>query len=646
MADANEDDTGDSLQSDDLQSPDRERPTLRHRARIDTYQRPKSTSDTRDHTYVVEPRVVDSWTSWKPQVTKKSHGQAFEGQDYAAAFPQHPPASSVSPPRHDHSPHWSQRGAEIGSQFYVTSRDVSETGQDIGRDIYRKGRPATPKGLSTPAASNSFGLQSRSSETEHILTVPVSKAQPNIQSVPMADHDLPQARIAKCVKACFDTFSRLRSVPECDATNILYAIVARSAWEDEAGRLRVWSGNLGAHQNGSSSLSYRLRHAPSIKQEIIEALEVLLDALDEMVKLIKDGLSGGPVFDEEYVVELYKDVVDSIEGLFRLSTAIRNPSRRDRILERADIDRNMVPFDQNHVRDMFPKASTLLFQRLGRANTQRRANLRYLQRHHDKLAQGLTDEDDDYDSKSKLSGTIATNLEAHLITGQQDDSVSVTASATSYAPSLFASTKRFPSKPKPTTPDGRFECPLCFYIIKTDSIAAWRKHVFVDLQPYVCLLESCSYANKLFVSRREWYTHEKQEHFNWDQSLSQCPLCLEALSSLTAEKHLGRHLEDIALFTLPSALFDGEEEEELGSHSEKEDSTWEKVHGMRENESSTLKARERRRSPRNSDTIRRSRSILEDNPFGSTPLSSSDSKPLKKKGGFLAFLNAAKADQV
>ncbi|KAK5080110.1 hypothetical protein LTR70_008793 [Exophiala xenobiotica] len=387
----------------------------------------------------------------------------------------------------------------------------------------------------------------------------------------------PRDDLAKLVKACFGAFGQLRSLKQRNAdtqTSVFNAIVAFNAWEDEAGRLRIWSGNLGAHQTGSSSLSYRLRHAPSIKQEVIETLEVVLGALNEAVDLFNENIVSGSISDEGYVVELYKDVVDSTKGLFRLSTAIRNPSRRDQILERTDIDRSMEPLDQSHVRDKLPKASNLLVERLGRANTQRRANLRYLQRHHEKLAQGLLDEDDDY--KSKLSGTVATNLETHLITGQDDDSVSVAASATSYAPSLFDSTKRFPSKPKPTTLDGRFECPLCFYIIKTDSIAAWRKHVFVDLQPYVCLLADCSYANKLFINRREWFTHEKQQHFNRGQSLSHCPLCLEALSSLTAEKHLGRHLEDLALFTLPSVLFDDEEEEEeVGSNLEKEESTGE-----------------------------------------------------------------------
>lgn len=392
--------------------------------------------------------------------------------------------------------------------------------------------------------------------------------------------------LADLVKSCFGALRRLCSpgdnVEDPQASKHTTSI-ANSAWEDELGRLRVWSGNLGAHQRGSSSLSYRLRHAPSIRQELLDTLNVMLGALHDAVRLQEGQQNSDGEPDDEYMRELYDDVVDAIEGLFRLSTTIRSPSQRDQILGRSQIDRSMEPYDRSHVQDVLPKASAMLVERLGLANTQRRANLRYLQRHHEKLAQGLLgntldmeakDGNHDNDVKSRMSGTIATEFVAQVINNQDDDTSSITASTTSYAPSLFASTRRVPSKPKPTTADGRFECPLCFYLIAANSDTAWRKHVLHDLQPYVCLLSDCPHANRLFTSRREWYAHQIQQHAIDEGILAQCPLCPHTLSSLTAEKHPGRHLEDLALFTLPSSLFDDEDEQEgLEDHSDEVVST-------------------------------------------------------------------------
>lgn len=44
------------------------------------------------------------------------------------------------------------------------------------------------------------------------------------------------------------------------------------ALQDEFGRFRVWSGNLGALQKGHSSLDYRLRDAPLLLNEVSKLL--------------------------------------------------------------------------------------------------------------------------------------------------------------------------------------------------------------------------------------------------------------------------------------------------------------------------------------------------------------------------------------
>jgi hypothetical protein len=51
--------------------------------------------------------------------------------------------------------------------------------------------------------------------------------------------------------------------------------VDREALQDEAGRLRVWSGNLGALQKGHSSLDYRLRDSPLLSSNVLKLLQEL-----------------------------------------------------------------------------------------------------------------------------------------------------------------------------------------------------------------------------------------------------------------------------------------------------------------------------------------------------------------------------------
>lgn len=55
----------------------------------------------------------------------------------------------------------------------------------------------------------------------------------------------------------------------------------RPSLEDEFGRLRVWSGNLGALQKGHSSLDYRLRDSPLLSSNALKLLQELEQNLAE-----------------------------------------------------------------------------------------------------------------------------------------------------------------------------------------------------------------------------------------------------------------------------------------------------------------------------------------------------------------------------
>lgn len=125
-------------------------------------------------------------------------------------------------------------------------------------------------------------------------------------------------------------------------------------------------------------------------------------------------------------------------------------------------------------------------------------------------------------------------------------------------------------------------------------INSYRKHVFEDLQPYVCTYPDCELFDHFFESRDEWYKHEAQRHrvkwfCNTENHLEyetqvdflthmkhhhgtnfdlgqlsllkdmfrqpsraiegQCNLCMRHSAKLRS--HVSRHLQQIALFALP-----------------------------------------------------------------------------------------------
>jgi hypothetical protein len=126
-----------------------------------------------------------------------------------------------------------------------------------------------------------------------------------------------------------------------------------------------------------------------------------------------------------------------------------------------------------------------------------------------------------------------------------------------------------------------------------------RKHVFQDLRPYVCTFKDCSQGSHLFKGRHEWFAHEtemhrrewfcskckksfpsrekfrdhltkKQKNLISDsknrkldvmmdrgaraiEEKQKCPLCQDQYTPKQLRSHLGRHLEQIALFILPQS---------------------------------------------------------------------------------------------
>lgn len=159
-------------------------------------------------------------------------------------------------------------------------------------------------------------------------------------------------------------------------------------WADELGRLRVWAANIGAHQNGQSSLDYRLRDASHIKKQIVRLLERLRRSLSDLQEALSEPPEEGEdeLSDDEDTTEveqIYNGLVELIKSLFQMSMLIRCPARHDRLLGTSKEDIvTFEPYDRKHVHEKYPRADHSVLDRLGTAISRRRADIKYRERHH------------------------------------------------------------------------------------------------------------------------------------------------------------------------------------------------------------------------------------------------------------------------
>jgi hypothetical protein len=201
--------------------------------------------------------------------------------------------------------------------------------------------------------------------------------------------------------------------------------------QDEIGRFRVWSGNLGALQKGHSSLDYRLRDSPLLSTNALKFLKELEDNINEACAVVsgdrlpyelqpkpekaedEDDNDDG-FFDEdddeddngESRTELsmrFAEIVDIIDNLYKLSVRIRTPTIRSRSLKAAaykpkdpetgvDILDTYAAFDLQHTEELLlhlrqPHQEEIpssdydyLITRLSAAITLRRRQFKYWRR--------------------------------------------------------------------------------------------------------------------------------------------------------------------------------------------------------------------------------------------------------------------------
>jgi hypothetical protein len=258
-------------------------------------------------------------------------------------------------------------------------------------------------------------------------------------------------------------------------------------------------------------------------------------------------------------------------------------------------------FDVLYVRDLFPKMDETAATNLGRAISQRRSILLY------KDARYTQSEDSDLErdpsqfdrTPFKLPSKATTYMEKPpqqpwLYPPSSPVAISEKSTVSVYATQELTTT--IPEMPvsQSSIKNGAFVCPYCCILQRDMSETLWKKHVFDDLQPYVCTFPSCELQDHFFTDRTQWWQHETEVHrFAWHcntrhhQSYDEqerflrhmqeahitsftskqlceltpvfrspstkaagvCNLCFRRSENL--KSHISRHLQRIALFALP-----------------------------------------------------------------------------------------------
>jgi hypothetical protein len=439
-------------------------------------------------------------------------------------------------------------------------------------------------------------------------------------------------RVQACLESFHDVYGRLQS-----AELSIREKLPLSVMHDLLGRFRLWVGNIGAHRRGRGSLDYKLREASHIRNRVIDLLQNLELVLHEILEIItgervpwEDLSDSDSDFSESLsqsseedlpseLAQLASNIAEVNTCLMRLSLAIRNPAPHDQFKESAQIDvAHFEPFDINHVRGKFKLAPEYLVLRLGKAISRRRQYLRYREDHRRKLEQGLglhpVLQEPSKAPSEKMQSTVASSIPTAVkaaasgLDWDQDDYYGETLSQTSYA-SSHSDPSRLKPPPLPRTAQDSepFECTLCYRFTSIRQTNAWHKHVFRDLQPYMCTFDDCHTPDRTYESRHEWFQHELHAHRKWWECIvgcnatftslhafnkhlgqehselagavriedlvrtcarqipleneAECNLCRERLSSLTElRRHLGKHQEELSLFALPLRVQDDDSE--------------------------------------------------------------------------------------
>jgi len=335
-------------------------------------------------------------------------------------------------------------------------------------------------------------------------------------------------------------------------------------------------------QNADNMLRQRVEDVSD--ELIIEGARIDSKATEKTIPTEK-SISTDPEISElvEDLSELIEDIDGTVGCLIRLAPNLCDPSPLDLYSRDASIS-DAYP-DIDLARELFPTALPAIVDRLGRANWKRRQYLKMLEKkknpgmpfsrtkmtmNHQKKSVlrevafdafnfqkptlkvgSLQVETNDRPMGNRSvygNSTAPSEVESDLFSRpglRRNDSLTSFALSDIQQPPKRLSVPRLPV---PLERGQKFQCLYCRDEINIgDHINTdkdWERHVFGDLEPYLCTFENCLRADKTYGARDDWFRHELDSHRI--MKVWVCNACQEEFITLQAfEAHLLEKHEDI-----------------------------------------------------------------------------------------------------
>ncbi|KAK7909078.1 hypothetical protein PG985_014956 [Apiospora marii] len=286
----------------------------------------------------------------------------------------------------------------------------------------------------------------------------------------------------------------------------------------------------------------------------LEVQHIVSNAEIEDVESI--NTSDSSRFSEDGLYEITEDLHTDTMYLVDLDPLLADPVL-DSITELAaphDVSTEWSPFQQfcDMVRTRYPEADKALVSKLGMINYER-----YIRCQQERESRELCTSSDGDEvtlppegSKFHDSG-IGSSLPPASSYAQTVMSYGGGSGGSVRVPPLSAEAKS--GQP--------FQCLACGQTIKARQNSEWKKHLYADLCPWVCVDLSCAQGNFYFASRDDWIHHLTTEHrLGPDWASFRCPLCISETGNgkLAIIGHIASHLEEISLAAIPPDFEDDE----------------------------------------------------------------------------------------
>ncbi|KAF7533010.1 hypothetical protein G7054_g7430 [Neopestalotiopsis clavispora] len=432
------------------------------------------------------------------------------------------------------------------------------------------------------------------------------------------------APISASARACLIAFEKCI----LNASQSVLDIRRYSEIEDQMARFSIWTSNMAVFSKAKSCMDHRLREAKDVQRIILGMLEILearTVECDRIISQLPKAPKRIPQASPSQIFNEFGRVTAALSAQVRLfhevSNAIRKASRESqnfkaakyfvlRDFEGNNLEHELQRYYTLNLRDRFPESSESICERISASMIMRRKRILYRRDRYlstpikplqpaskpipalrpTQLPFANTESRPTRIPKVTLNSTAS---QIHSPTVKTATTLDPKRFKSFSAPSVVSSTQYtdlndiedlvFPSPPSaPKDHGSERTCPFCLYVLPDHvfaDIERWKKHVLVDLEPLVCLFDTCDSSEALYSHRKDWLRHMRKSSFNDSQKkllsekgiqsnsplFEHCPLCgateeQDNVADGDMIAHIVNHLRSIALKSLPPLYTDDDED--------------------------------------------------------------------------------------